>query len=109
MEESVRQEGISVNPNNTYVLSEEIVLQELSIREKGYWCFNTESGDCFKLNETSYEFLMCFRQPCSFQSSLEKFSTRCKNLPSSAVSELTELFRKSIEKAILLKTSGGAQ
>ena len=107
MEEYVSQEGASVNPDNKFVLSDEIILQELSIREKGYWCFNTETGDSFKLNETSYEFLMCFQQPCSFRSALEKISARCENLPSSAASELTKLFMKSIEKSILLTKSGG--
>ncbi len=97
----------SINSNDTYELSNDIILQELSLREKQYWCFNTASGDYFKLNETSFQFLMCFQQACSFKSALERFGLRCKNLPNSAVGDLMELLKKSVELAILINKTGG--
>ena len=44
---------LEINQNDTFVLAEDIFLQKIAKLGK-YWVFNTDTGEHYTLNETSY-------------------------------------------------------
>lgn len=83
-------------------LGPEILLQELSLKEPAFWCFNTGNGDGFRINETAYRFLMCFRDPSTLTEAIQQLSDICDDLPPESGVELQDFYEKCVNVGVLV-------
>jgi len=63
---------LEINQNDTFVLTDNIFLQKISELGK-YWVFNTDTGEHYTLNETSYWILEQIAERLSVKSILMNF------------------------------------
>jgi hypothetical protein len=93
---------LEIKANNTFVLTGGTFLQKISEIKK-YWVFNTNNGDHFSLNETSFWVLEKIAEKLPFKKILARYLDHFEVTEEKAKADLVNIIKKFFNEKIIIK------